>query len=170
MLGGLGFELSSGGQEGNEGYMDEGDVVAPQIGAHLSGGLEEGLGLDVTDGATDLGDDDVGEVAVVIGLGLSAHDSLDLVGDVRDDLDSVAEVLPSPFLCDDGGVDLSGGGVGLAGEVHVEKSLVVPDVEIGLRAVVSDEDLAVLEGVHRAGIDVDVGVQLLHDNADAAGP
>ena len=89
---------------------------------------------------------------------------------MRDDLDSVAEVLPSPLLCDDGGVDLSGGGVGLAGEVHVEKSLVVPDVEIGLRAVVSDEDLAVLEGVHCAGIDVDVGVQLLHDNADAAGP
>ena len=138
--------------------------------AHLSGGLEEGLGLDVADGATDLGDDDIGEVAVVIGLGLSAHDSLDLVGDVRDDLDSVAEVLPSPLLCDNGGVDLSGGGVGLAGEAHVEESLVVPDVEVRLRAVVSDEDLAVLEGVHCAGIDVDVGVQLLHDNADAAGP
>ena len=128
------------------------------------------MGLDVADGATDLGDDDVGEVAVVVGLGLSAHDSLDLIGDVRDDLNGVAEVLPSPLLCDDGGVNLSGGGVGLAGEVHVEESLVVPDVEVSLGAIVSDEDLAVLEGVHRARIDVDVGVQLLHDNADAAGP
>lgn len=46
----------------------------------------------------------------------------------------------------------------------------MPDVEVGFGAVVSDEDLAVLEGVHRAGVDVDVGIQLLHDNADAAGP
>src|SRR4029453_208427 len=36
-------------------------------------------------------------------------------------------------------------------------------------AVVGDEHLAVLEGVHRAGGDVDVGVELLQRDAQAPG-
>ncbi len=36
------------------------------------------------------------------------------------------------------------------------------DVEVGLGAVLGDEYLAVLERVHRAGVDVEVGVELLH--------
>ena len=37
------------------------------------------------------------------------------------------------------------------------EALVVAEVEVGLGAVVGDEDLAVLERAHRARIDVDVG-------------
>ena len=44
-----------------------------------------------------------------------------------------------------------------------EEALVVTDVEIGLRAVLGDEHLAVLERVHRAGIDIEVWVELLHE-------
>ena len=43
----------------------------------------------------------------------------------------------------------------------VGEALVVPEVEVGLRAVVGDVDLAVLVRAHRAGIDVDVRVELL---------
>ena len=42
------------------------------------------------------------------------------------------------------------------------------EVEIGLGAVVGDEDLAVLERAHRAGVDVDVRVELLQRDAEAA--
>jgi len=38
----------------------------------------------------------------------------------------------------------------------------VPDVQIGLGSVVGDEDLAVLERVHRAGVHVQVRIKLLH--------
>ena len=41
------------------------------------------------------------------------------------------------------------------------------DVEVGLGAVLGDEDLAVLERVHRPGVDVEVGVQLLHRDPQA---
>ncbi|GAB3507540.1 hypothetical protein GCM10027521_63760 [Amycolatopsis cihanbeyliensis] len=41
------------------------------------------------------------------------------------------------------------------------------DIEIGLRAVLGDEDLAVLERVHRARVDVEVRVELLHRDAKA---
>ena len=67
------------------------------------------------------------------------------------------------------GVDLAGGDVRRAVQVGVEEPLVVADVEVGLGAVVGDEDLAVLERVHRAGVDVEVGVELLHRDAQAAG-
>ena len=44
------------------------------------------------------------------------------------------------------------------------------DVEVGLGAVVGDEDLAVLERVHRARVHVEIGIELLHRDAQAAGP
>jgi len=46
--------------------------------------------------------------------------------------------------------------------VPAGEALVVAEVEVGLGAVVGDEDLAVLVGRHGAGIDVQVGVEL-HD-------
>ncbi len=41
-------------------------------------------------------------------------------------------------------------------------------VEVGLAAVVEHVDFAVLIGAHRAGIDVDVRIELLHPHAQAA--
>jgi len=38
----------------------------------------------------------------------------------------------------------------------------VTDVEVGLGAVLGDEDLPVLERVHRPWVDVEVRVELLH--------
>ena len=35
-------------------------------------------------------------------------------------------------------------------------------IQIGLRAVLRDEHFAVLDGIHRAGIDIDIGVKFLH--------
>ena len=100
--------------------------------------------------------------------GLGAHPLLELVGDVRDDLHGVAEVLAAPLAGDHPVVDLAGRDVGAALEVDVEEALVVTDVEVGLGAVVGHEDLAVLEGVHRAGVDVEVGVELLHRHPQPA--
>ena len=89
-----------------------------------------------------------------------AHGVLDLVGDVRDDLDGLAEVVAAALLGDDLLVDAAGGEVVVARELGVGEALVVAEVEVGLGAVVGDEDLAVLEGRHGAGVDVEVGVEL----------
>src|SRR5699024_6281038 len=61
-----------------------------------------------------------------------------------------------------------GGDVGVRGQVGIEEALVVADVEVGLRAVVCDEHLPMLERVHRARIDVDVRIELLHRHPQAA--
>ena len=93
---------------------------------------------------------------------------LDLVRDVRDHLHGRAEVLALPLLADDRVPDRARGVVGVSREVLVDEPLVVADVEIGLGAVLGDEDLAVLERAHRARVDVQVRVELLHLDAQAA--
>jgi hypothetical protein len=54
-------------------------------------------------------------------------------------------------------------------QVRIEEAFVVPDVEVGLGAVVGDEDLAVLERVHGAGVDVEVRIELLHRDPQTPG-
>ncbi len=49
----------------------------------------------------------------------------------------------------------------------VDEALVVAKVKVGFPAIFCDEDLAMLEGVHRARVDVDVGVELLHRHPQA---
>ncbi len=163
VLGRLGLELTGRPDPRHQGDVQEEDVVAADVVAHLAGRLEERQRLDVADGAADLGDHHVDLVAAH-----GEHAVLDLVGDVRDHLDGVAEVVAAPLLGDHAGVDLAGRDVGDLAEVGVEEPLVVPDVEVGLGAVVGDEHLAVLERVHRPGVDVEVRVELLHRDPQPA--
>ena len=142
--------------------MDVAHVVAADEVAELADRLEERQDLDVADGAADLGDDDVDVVA-----GDAFDAPLDLVGDVRDDLHGLAEVVATALGGEHGLVDRAGRGVGVARQALVDEALVVAEVEVGLTAVVGDEHLAVLERVHRARIDVDVGVELLEGDPQA---
>ena len=50
----------------------------------------------------------------------------------------------------------------------VGEALVVAQVEIGFGAVVGDEDLAVLERAHGAGIDIQIGIELLQRHFEPA--
>ena len=93
---------------------------------------------------------------------------LDLVGDVRHDLDGRAEVVAAALAADDGVVDPAGGDVRGAARVRVGEALVVAEVEVGLGAVLGDEHLAVLVRRHRPGIDVDVRVELLQLDVEPA--
>jgi len=152
--------------ERHQADVDEEHVGPAELVAHLARRLDERLRLDVADRAADLRDDDVGRVLPVrAGLRLQPHAPLDLVGDVRDDLHGVAEVLAPPLPRDDLRVDLARRDVRRLVEADVEEALVVADVEVRLGAVVGHEDLAVLERVHRPRVDIEVGVELLHDDA-----
>ena len=58
--------------------------------------------------------------------------------------------------------------VGVTVEALVDEALVVAQVEVTLMAVVGHKDLAMLEGAHRAGVDVEIGIHLLHRDLVAA--
>jgi hypothetical protein len=93
---------------------------------------------------------------------------LDLVGDVRDDLHGLAEVVAAAFLLEHRLIDLAGGEVVHLAHAGGDEALVVAQVEVGLGAVVGDEHLAVLERRHRARIHVDVRIEL--DEGDFEAP
>ena len=144
--------------------MDKQAVAAADLGRHLTDGFEEGLGLDIARGAADLGDDHVRR-------GLFADrvdEGLDLVGDMRDDLYGLAQVFACALLVEHVPVYLAGGQVGELVQVLVDEAFVVAEVEVGLRAVVGDVYLAVLERAHRAWINIDVGIELLRGDLEAA--
>ena len=145
--------------------MHECAPVPAHLVPELPDGLEERERLDVADRAADLDDLDVG----LLGLGEGADPLLDLVRDVRDHLHGLAQVVASALLGEDARVHGAGREVGTAMEVLVEEALVVTEVEIGFGAVVEHEDLTVLERVHRAGVHVDVRVQLLDEDLLATG-
>ena len=164
VLGRLGLRLVRAGNERNERYVDKQAVAAADLGGYLTDGLKERLRLDVAGRAADLGDDNVRR-----GLFADRVDErLDLVGDMRNDLHGLAEVLAGAFLVQNVPVDLAGGEVGELVEVLVDEALVVAEVEVGLGAVVGDIDLAVLERAHRARVNVDIRVELLRCDLEAA--
>ena len=144
--------------------MDEQAAPAPDVDGELADRLEERQRLDVADRAADLGDHEVD----VARLGDQRDPLLDLVGDVRHDLDRAAEVVAAALAADHGVVDAARGDVRRAARVGVGEALVVAEVEVRLGAVLGDEHLAVLVRRHRAGIDVDVGVELLQADGQSA--
>ena len=142
--------------------MDIDRVVARQVVAQLADRLEERQALDVADRAADLAQH---EVEAVIAL---ADEVLDGVGDVRDHLDGGAEIIAAPLAREDILIDAAGGDVVLLGGRTPGEALVMAEVEIGLRAVVGHEHLAVLVGRHGTGIDVEIGVELAQADLVAA--
>ena len=163
VLGGLGLELAGARDPGDEREVEEHRALGAEIVAELADGLEEGKALDVADGAADLDEREV------VGVGAGDDGVLDGVGDVGDHLDGGAEIVAAAFLRDDVGIDAAGGGVVGAGRVDAGETFVVAEVEIRFGAVVGDEDLAVLVGRHRSGVDVEVGVELAQADGVAAG-
>ena len=65
-------------------------------------------------------------------------------------------------------IDAAGGDVVLAASRRAGEALVMAEIEIGLGAIVGDEDLAVLVGLIVPGIDVEVGIELAQPDRIAA--
>ena len=164
VLGRLGLQLAGVADVGHERQVDEHAAPAADVDRELADRLEERQRLDVADRPADLGDHEVD----VARLGHQPDPLLDLVGDVGDDLDGGAEVVAAALAADHRVVDPAGGDVRGAARVRVGEPLVVAEVEVGLGAVLGHEHLAVLVRRHRARVDVDVRVELLQLDAEAA--
>ncbi|GIW84132.1 MAG: hypothetical protein KatS3mg106_645 [Gemmataceae bacterium] len=83
------------------------------------------------------------------------------------DLDGLALVVAAPLLFDDGQIDFPRGVVAIFVQGGVGESFIMAQVEVGFGSVVQDVNFPMLVGGHGAGIDVDVGVHLLHAHAQS---
>ena len=144
--------------------MDEEHVLASQFMTNLTRRFDEGLTFDVANGSANFGDDHIGPWVLVR---LEAHAALNLIGDVGNDLHSVAQVFTAAFLANHLLVYLAGCHVGGLRQVDIQKALVVTNIQVGLCTIIGDEHFAVLEGVHGARIHVQIGIQLLHDHTQS---
>ena len=140
------------------------EFCGPASRANCRIAFEERQSFDVANRAADFDDDNV-RAALLADF---ANAVLDLVGYVGNDLDGFAEIIAAALLFDDAGVDLAAGEVVEAGEFGVREPLVMPEIEIGFRAVVGHVHLAVLEGVHGAGVNVQVRVEFGEGDLEAA--
>src|SRR5258708_1192203 len=132
-------------------------TFAAHIHAQLPQCFEEGLAFDVADCAADLNDHHVG--FALFGNLLDAP--LNLVGDVRDDLNGATEKIAAPLLTDHVVVNLSGGNVARLRQIFVNEALVMPQVQVRFGPVSGHAHLAMLERTHRARVNVQVGIEFL---------
>src|SRR5690625_950945 len=144
--------------------MDVERVLGTDLVAQLADRFEIRLALDISNGAADLRDDDI----VSASRARYQHPSLDLVDDMRHNLNGLAQVRAGALLCNHLEVDTPGCHVIGLTRRPAEEALIMTEVEIGLGAVVRHEHLAMLVRIHRAGVDVDVRVEFLDRDPQAA--
>ncbi len=161
VLRGLGLGFAGSGDVGHQRQVHQHGALGAHFDAQLADRLKERLRLDVPDGAADFNQGNVGIA------GALDDATLDLVGDVRNDLNGRTQVITPALAAQHVFVYATGGEVVVLGHAGADEPLVVPQIEIGLGAVVGDEHLAVLERAHGARIDVDVRVKLEHRDLQA---
>ena len=156
VLGGLAFQLAAAGDLDDQGHMDVHHVFPAFLHRHLTDGLQKRLALDIAHGAADLADQHV-HILLLHGIDMA----FDLVGDVRDDLDSAPQKRALPLPVQQIPIDPSRGDGAAARQALIHKPLIVAQIQVGLRPVIGDEYLAVLIGAHGAGVHIEIGVEFL---------
>ena len=164
VLSGLRFMLVRSTQKRHQSDMDEEAVLTPHLKRYLSYSFEERLGFNVTYSAADLSDDHVS-----IGfLADTVYEILYFICYMGYDLNGRAEILAAALFVEHVPVYFTGGEIRVFVKILVDETLVVAEVEIGLRAVFRDINFAVLIGTHGTRINVDIGVELLRRNLESA--
>ncbi len=127
--------------------------------------FQKRLAFDIADCAADLDDRNLRFVGRIV----AEKAALNLICNMRDDLNCTSAVVAAAFFLKNCPVNLTSRNVRIFIQAFINKTLIMSQVEIRLRSVVRDEHFAVLDRVHRAGIDIDIGVKLLHGNFVASG-
>eukprot|EP00978_Attheya_sp_CCMP212_P010349 scaffold24995_cov46-Attheya_sp.AAC.3 len=167
VLGGLGLLLTvCASQEGHQADKGQTEVVVSDAELELAQGLEEDAGLNVAHRASHLDEANVSHRGFPRGVGGGRNVShalqrvLDLVGNVWHHLHGLAQKVPAALLGNDVAVHFPRGDVVVRGEFNVQEALVVAQVQVRLAPVVQHKHFAVLERTHRAGVHVQVRVDL----------
>ena len=156
VLRGLGLEFASGGEIRNIGEVYD-DAVVAKSPFELAHSLDKGIGLDVAHGAANLGDDKL----VIARIAKSRNAVFNLIGDMRNDLHGLAKEIATALFLDDVLIDTARRYVIGLRCGHTGEALVMTEVEVGLGTILGNIALAMLVGVERAGVDIDIRVKFL---------
>jgi len=143
--------------------MDEQAVAGAEFMMVLADRLQIGLRFNVASRPADLRDRNIRLIILNF-----ADRTLDLVRDMRNDLNGLAQIPPRPFTRDHAAVNASSRVIAVLIARYPGKPLVMAEVQIGLPSVFGDIHLSMLVRRHRSWIDIQIGVQFLHADAVSA--
>ena len=83
-------------------------------------------------------------------------------------LHGLAQVISSSFLSNHRFINLAAGQVVKAGKFPGGKSLIMTKIQVGLGSIIQDINFPMLEGAHRAGVHIEVGIKLLDSGGQSA--
>ncbi len=152
----LGLGFAGGRDVRNQGQVHQHRALGADFETQLTDSFQKRLRFDITDRTADFDQGD-------IGIARTLDDAtLDLVGDMRDDLNGRTQIITTALLAQYVLIDTARGEVVVLGHGRAYEPLVVAQVEVGFGAIMGDEHFTVLEGAHGPWIDVDVRIQLEH--------
>ena len=79
-----------------------------------------------------------------------------------DDLNGLSEIVTTALSSQHRLINTAGCRIGGTREILIDETLIVTKVEVGFATIISHEHFTMFEGIHRAWVDVDVRVKLLH--------
>src|SRR4030095_13290251 len=130
--------------ERNQCPVHDEHVADPSLELKLPNGLQKRQSFNVTGGSAYFRDEDIG-----FGGCLDRADPiLDFIGDVRNYLDRLAEIITAALVRENGFVDLATGDVVGPSEHAICETLVVSKIKVGLCSISQHIDFTMLEGVH----------------------
>src|ERR1019366_7613052 len=130
----------------------------------LADGFEKRQAFDVAGCAADFRDDHIG-----LGFFRERVDAIFyFVGDVRNDLDRLAEIFSLALVVEDGLVNLAARKVVHPRQLDVREPLVMSEIEIGFRAVIEHINFAMLIRRHGAWVHVEIRIKLLQRDLQPA--
>ena len=127
-------------------------VRRPQLQLQLAQSFQERLAFDISSGTAHF---DHGH----LGIARPLNDSpLNLVGNVRDDLNGPSQIVTASLLAQHGIVYPARRKIIRAAHHRSGKALVMPQIQVRFGAVIGDKNLTVLERTHRARVNVNIGI------------
>ena len=84
------------------------------------------------------------------------------------DLYSAPSKIAAPFFLQDGPVYFSGSNIRIFCQAFINKTFIMPKIQVSFRTVVRHKHFTVLYRIHGSRIHIDVWVKLLHGNGISA--
>ena len=138
--------------------MNQNRVFFADFMLKLTDGLQERLAFDIADRAADFDD---GNSCLFIRK-IPVKTALDLIGDMRDNLNGSAAVITTALFLKNGPVYFTRCNVGIFIQIFIDEPFVMSEIQVGFRAVLRNKDFTVLNRIHRTRVDIDIRVKFLH--------
>ena len=145
--------------------MDQNHIFMSFFMLELTDRFEKRLTLNVSNGSADFNDRDF----CMFCRRIAVKSAFDLIGDVRNDLNSSAAEITSSFFLQNGPVDFSGRDIGIFCQTFINKTFIMSKIQISFSSVIRYEYFSMLYWIHRSWIDIDIRVKFLHGYRISAG-